>query len=146
MSSSPLLHSCLYSLVPPLRFRYGAHLSKEQVAELVMPHPDTIELVSSWLVHHGVRSSSISTTHGGAWLTVTDVLVSQANRLLSASYQLYRQAKTNDTIIRTVGYALPTVLHTHIQAVAPTTDFASTRVLRKTPRCHSVRPAEAASG
>jgi len=132
-----------YSRVPLFRFRYGAHLSKEQVAELVRPYPDTLELVSSWLVHHGVRSSSISTTHGGAWLTVTDVLVSQANQLLGASYQLYRHAERNDTIIRTVGYALPAVLHTHIQTVAPTTDFASAHVLPQTPRRHPVREAAA---
>ena len=60
-------------------------------------------------------------THGGAWLTVTGVLVSQANELFGASYQLYRHTETNDTIIRTVDYAIPAVLHTHIQAVAPTT-------------------------
>ncbi|KAI9443540.1 subtilisin-like protein [Lactarius indigo] len=78
--------------------------SKKQVAELVRPHPDTLELVTSWLVHHGVRPSSISTTHGGAWLTVTNVLVSQANQLLGASYQLYRHTKVNYTIIRTVGH------------------------------------------
>ena len=135
--------------MPLLRFRYGAHLSKEQVAELVRPDPYTLELVSSWLAHHGVRSSSISTTHGGAWLTVTDVLVSQANQLLGASYQLYRHAKTKDTTIRTVGYALPAVLHTHIQAVAPTTYFP-TRVQRQTPRRRSfgaaAAQAETASG
>jgi tripeptidyl-peptidase-1 len=118
-------------------FRYGAYLFKEQVAELVKPHPDTLELVGAWLAHHGIRTSSISTTHGGAWLTVTDVLVSQANQLLDASYQLYRNAETNDTIIRTVGYALPAVLHTHIQTVAPTTYFASMRVMRQTPRMRS---------
>ncbi|KAH9038823.1 hypothetical protein EDB84DRAFT_1478556 [Lactarius hengduanensis] len=50
--------------------RYRAHLSKE-VAKLVAPHPDTPELVHSWFVHHSVKSSSISTTHGGSWLTVT---------------------------------------------------------------------------
>ncbi|KAH9058176.1 subtilisin-like protein [Lactarius vividus] len=86
---------------PLLCFRYGAHLSKEQVAELVRPHPDTLELVTSWLAHHGVQPSSISTTHGGAWLMITNVLVSQANQMLGASYQLYRHAKVNDTIIRT---------------------------------------------
>ncbi|KAH9054643.1 peptidase S8/S53 domain-containing protein [Lactarius vividus] len=46
-------------------FTYGEHLSKEQVADLVRPHPDTLELVTSWLAHHGVRPSSISMTHGG---------------------------------------------------------------------------------
>ncbi|KAH8983112.1 subtilisin-like protein [Lactarius akahatsu] len=124
-------------------FTYGAYLSKEQVAELVRPHPDTLELVTSWVAHHGVRPSSISTTHGGAWLTVTNVLVSQANQMLGASYQLYRHAKVNVTIIRTVSYALPEVLHAHIQAVAPTTYFAAIRTQRKTPRRHSVEAAAA---
>ncbi|KAH8995588.1 subtilisin-like protein [Lactarius hatsudake] len=124
-------------------FSYGAHLSKEQVAELVRPHPDTLELITAWLAHHGVRTSSISTTHGGAWLTVSNVLVSQANEMLGASYQLYRHSKVNDTIIRTVSYALPEVLHAHIQAVAPTTYFASTRTLRQTSRRRSVEAAAA---
>jgi tripeptidyl-peptidase-1 len=125
LTTPPLV---LYSRVPLLCFRYGAYLSAEQVAELVRPNPDTLELILAWLRYHGIRPSSISTTHGGGWLTVTDVLVSQANQLLGASYQLYRNGKTNDTIIRTVGYALPPVLHTHIQAVAPTTYFPYTRV------------------
>ncbi|KAH8980796.1 subtilisin-like protein [Lactarius akahatsu] len=142
------LIDALYEVSDPKHPRYGAHLSKEQVAELVRPHPDTLELVTSWLAHHGVRPSSISTTHGGAWLTVSNVLVSQANEILGASYQLYRHAKVNDTIIRTVSYALPDVLHAHIQAVAPTTYFTSTRTLRQTPRRRSVEAeaAEAASG
>ncbi|KAH8995512.1 subtilisin-like protein, partial [Lactarius hatsudake] len=146
------LIDALYEVSDPRHPRYGAHLSKEQVAELVRPHPDTLELVSSWIAHHGVRPSSISTTHGGAWLTVSNLLVSQANEMLGASYQLYRHAKVNDTIIRTVSYALPEVLHSHIQAVAPTTYFSSTRTLRQTPRRRSVEAAaalaeaEAASG
>ncbi|KAH9015223.1 subtilisin-like protein [Lactarius pseudohatsudake] len=146
------LIDALYEVSDPKHPRYGAHLSKEQVAELVTPHPETLELVTSWLAHHGVRPSSISTTHGGAWLTVSNVLVSQADQILGASYQLYRHSKVNDTIIRTVGYALPEVLHAHIQAVAPTTYFASTRTQRQTPRRRSVDAAaalaevEAASG
>ncbi|KAH8980599.1 subtilisin-like protein [Lactarius hatsudake] len=146
------LIDALYQVSDPKHPRYGAHLSKEQVAELVRPHPDTLELVTSWLAHHGVRPSSISTTHGGAWLTVSKVLVSQANEMLGASYQLYRHSKVNDTIIRTISYALPEVLHAHIQAVAPTTYFASTRTLRQTSRRRSVEAAaalaeaEAASG
>ena len=114
-----------YARVRLLRFRYGAYLSKEQVAEHVRPHPESLALINAWLVHHGIRSSSISPTHGGGWLTVSDVLVSQANQLLGATYQLYRNVNTNETIIRTVGYRLPTALHAHIQTVAPTTNFPS---------------------
>ncbi len=120
-----------------LRYRYGAHLSKEQVAELVAPHPDTLELVNSWLKFHGVLSSSISVTHNGNWLRLTGVSVSKANDLLGASYQLYRHAETKETIVRTVGYSLPVALHAHVQTVAPTTHFASPRMSWQTPRKRS---------
>ncbi|KAH9172269.1 subtilisin-like protein [Lactarius sanguifluus] len=137
------LIDALYEVSDPKHPRYGAHLSKEQVAELVRPHPETLEFVTSWLTHHGIRPSSISTTHGGAWLTVSNVPVSRANEMLGASYQLYRHTKVNDTIIRTVSYALPDVLHAHIQAVAPTTYFSSIRTQRRTPPRRSVKAAAA---
>ncbi|KAI0306132.1 subtilisin-like protein [Multifurca ochricompacta] len=90
---------------------YGAHLSKEQVAELVAPHPDSFALVNSWLEHHN-----------------------QANALLGASYQLYRHSETNTTALRTLGYALPVSLHQHVQTVAPTTYFGSPNAQRQTSR------------
>ncbi|KAI0284762.1 subtilisin-like protein [Russula brevipes] len=114
------LIDALYEVSDPEHPRYGAHLSKEQVAELVAPHPDTLQLVGSWLAHHGIPSSSISTTH--------------ANTLLGASYQLYCHLETNETILRTIGYSLPAALHDRVQTVAPTTYFGSPRALRQTSR------------
>ncbi|KAH9030363.1 subtilisin-like protein [Lactarius pseudohatsudake] len=129
----------LYEVSDPKSPKYGAHLSKEQVAQLVAPHTGTLELINSWLEHHGVPSSTISMTHGGSWLTLTSVPVSQANEMLGASYQLYRRTGTNDSIIlRTVGYALPAVLHAHVQTVVPTTCFVSTRTRRQTSRRRSL--------
>ena len=91
-----------------------------------MPKPDTLELVYSWLSHHGLPSSSISIIRGGSWLKLTDVPVSKANQLLGASYEIYRDVGANgSTILRTVGYGLPAVLHAHIKTVLPTTCFAS---------------------
>ncbi|KAF8273325.1 peptidase S8/S53 domain-containing protein [Lactarius quietus] len=118
---------------------YGAHLSKEQVAQLVAPHRDTLDLVNSWLKYHGIPSSSISVSHGGGWLTVAAVPVFQANEMLGASYQRYRESGTNDTsILRTIGYALPAVLHEHVRTVVPTTCFASMRTPLQSTQGHSV--------
>ncbi|KAH9020209.1 subtilisin-like protein [Lactarius pseudohatsudake] len=141
--SENALIEALYQVSDPAHERYGAHLSREQVAELVAPRQDTLKLVHSWLEHHGVPSSSISTSHGGGWLTITSVPVSQADELLSASYQLYRHTGANATevILRTVSYALPAVLHGHVQTVAPTTYFTPPRKLLHTLRQH---PSEAA--
>ncbi|KAI9437287.1 subtilisin-like protein [Lactarius indigo] len=116
-----------------------------EVAELVAPSQETLELVHSWLQHHGVPSSSISTSHGGGWLKISGVPVSQADELLSASYQLYRHVEANETevVLRTVGYALPAVLHSHVQTVAPTTYFDQPRKLLSTPL---QRPSEEGAG
>ncbi|KAH9052983.1 subtilisin-like protein [Lactarius deliciosus] len=110
---STLLYARTHSRVLLLPYRYGLHLSKEQVAEHVMPHPHSLELVKSWLNFHSVLPSSISVSHGGNWLTLTGVSVSKANDLLGASYQLYRHAETKEVVIRTVSYSLPAALHGH---------------------------------
>ncbi|KAF8266286.1 Pro-kumamolisin, activation domain-containing protein [Lactarius quietus] len=96
-------------------------LYEEQVAELVAPHPEALKLVESWLEHHGISLSNVSKSHGGSWLTVTEVPVSKANDLLGTSYHLYQHSETNETILRTIGYALPSALHAHVKTVAPTT-------------------------
>ncbi|KAH9029515.1 subtilisin-like protein [Lactarius pseudohatsudake] len=91
---------------------------KEEVAELVAPPSDVLELANAWLDHHGVQPSTISTKHGGSWLTLTGVPVSRANELLSASYQLYQHIGTNETVLRTL-------------SVAPTTHFGFPRTPRR---------------
>ncbi|KAH9176106.1 subtilisin-like protein [Lactarius sanguifluus] len=113
--------------------KYGAHLSKEQVAQLVAPHSDTLNLVNSWLEDRAISFSSVSLTLGGNWLKVICVPVPQANDILGASYQLYQHVKTNNTVLRTVSYSLPDVLHGHIQTVVPTTHFSSPRTRRRNP-------------
>ncbi|KAF8265092.1 peptidase S8/S53 domain-containing protein [Lactarius quietus] len=130
------LIDALYKVSNPKHPKYGAYLSKEQVAELVAPHPDSLKLIESWLKHHDMSTSKVSRSHGGGWLTVTGVPVSKANDLLGASYQLYQYAGTNDTILRTMGYALPSVLHGHVRTVAPTTYFGTPGTLWQTPRVH----------
>ncbi|KAH8990641.1 subtilisin-like protein [Lactarius hatsudake] len=143
------LVDALNEVSDPGHSRYGMHLSREQVADIVAPHPNTVQLVHSWLEHHRVTSSSVSVTHGGSFLTVTAVSVSQANDLLGASYQLYTHTKTNETIVRTLGYSLPVVLHGHVQTVAPTTFFSSPLTQWQTPRKRSgvaaVRPGKSPS-
>ncbi|KAF8258995.1 peptidase S8/S53 domain-containing protein [Lactarius quietus] len=81
----------------------------------------------------------VSTPGHPNWLTVTGVPVSRANEMLDASYQLFKPSGTNNTtILRTVGYALPAVLHKHVRTVVPTTCFVSTLPLRQTSRSRTV--------
>ena len=129
-------HARTHTYALPSR-RYGAHLSKEQVAMLVAPHPETLELVNSWLEHYDIPSSSVSMTHGGSTLMLEGMSVTQADALLGTSYQVYRHVESSETIVRTVSYALPAVLHEHVLTVAPTTSFVSPRPRWQTPRNQS---------
>ncbi|KAF8258401.1 peptidase S8/S53 domain-containing protein [Lactarius quietus] len=131
----------LYEVSNPRHPKYGEYLSKEQVAELVAPHPETLDLVRSWLNHYEIPSSSISTTLGGNWLAVINVPVSKANKMLGASYQLYQHVETNDTVLRTISFSLPEALHGHIETVVPTTYFGSS--LKKGMK-RQMRPSKAA--
>ncbi|KAH9061848.1 subtilisin-like protein [Lactarius deliciosus] len=116
------LIDALYEVSDPKHPRYRSHLSKEQVADLVAPHADTLELINSWLEHLGIPPSSVSRTLG-SWLTLTGVPVSQANDILGASYQLYNHVETNHTVLRTISYSIPEALHEHIHTIVPTTYF-----------------------
>ncbi|KAH9036707.1 subtilisin-like protein [Lactarius hengduanensis] len=136
----------LYEVSEPGHPRYRAYLTKEQVADLVAPRPETLELVNSWLEHHGISSSSISATHGGNTLMLKAVSVTQADTLLGASYQLYRHIEKGETIVRTVGYSLPVALHWHVLTVAPTTSFVSPRTQWQTPQNRSDREVKSTSG
>ncbi|KAF8262119.1 peptidase S8/S53 domain-containing protein [Lactarius quietus] len=144
------LIDALYEVSTPEHPKYGQHLSKEQVAELVAPHPDTLNFVHSWLDYNGIPSSSISLTLGGNTLKLTGVSLSRANDLLGASYQVYRHVTTNETVVRTTGYALPAALHELVQTVVPTTSFDSPRTGRQKSRKifdgADVRPVDVATG
>ncbi|KAH8985707.1 subtilisin-like protein [Lactarius akahatsu] len=105
-----------------------------EVADLVAPRPETLELVNSWLEYHGISSSSVSMTHGGNTLKLQGMSVTRANTLLGASYQVYRHVEWGETIVRTVGYSLPSALHWHVLTVVPTTSFVSPRTQWQTMR------------
>ncbi|KAH9029487.1 subtilisin-like protein [Lactarius pseudohatsudake] len=131
--SENALIDTLIEVSSPGHPRQGKHLSREEVAELVAPPSDVLELANAWLEHYGVHPSSISTKHGGSWLTLTGVPVSRANELLSASYQLYQHIGTNDTVLRTLSYGLPVALVEHVENVAPTTHFGFPRTPQQEP-------------
>ncbi|KAG7091987.1 hypothetical protein E1B28_008374 [Marasmius oreades] len=109
--------------------RYGNHLSKEQVEELVAPHTDTVSMVEEWLAHHGYQGSAASPA--GDWVTIR-LPVKDAERMLSAEYGLYHHPSSKDTVLRTLSYSLPRALLGHVDTVSPTTYFGTFKSMRAT--------------
>ncbi|KAI0796218.1 peptidase S8/S53 domain-containing protein [Abortiporus biennis] len=127
------LVSTLYEVSDPFHPKYGKHLSKEEVESLVAPHPETVDIVDSWLLAHGVDPEMAERHNGGSWVTVT-VSVEQASRMLNATYNVYKHGQTDDYVVRTTSYSLPRVLHEHIDVVTPTTYFGTMRSMKATSR------------
>lgn len=49
--------------------RYGDHLSKEEVEQLVAPHPQSVQRVDEWLASHGIDVSAFRSP-AQDWVTV----------------------------------------------------------------------------
>jgi tripeptidyl-peptidase-1 len=64
------LEDHLYAVSDPYHERYGAHLTKEEVEELVAPHPDSVSEVNGWLSSHGIQEEDVGRSPAGDWLTI----------------------------------------------------------------------------
>ena len=75
-----LLEQQLYEISDPSHERYGKHLSKQQVEELIAPPHDSIVLVDEWLTSHGINETWRSPAKD--WITVR-IPIYLAERLLN---------------------------------------------------------------
>lgn len=78
----PELEQHLMEISDPFHERYGDHLSKEQVEELITPHPSSLVAVHEWLASNSIRSNAYHQSPAGDWITVY-VPVAQAEKMLS---------------------------------------------------------------
>ncbi|KAL7280332.1 hypothetical protein ACG7TL_005249 [Trametes sanguinea] len=125
------LVAALYEVSDPSHEKYGQHLTKEEVAALVAPHPNSVDLLESWLAAHGLDPSACQRSRAGDWVTVR-VSVAQAEKMLGTKYNVYRHGKSEDYVVRTMNYSLPSALHEHVAVVAPTTYFGTMKSMKAT--------------
>lgn len=99
---------------------------------LVAPHPESVDIVDAWLAYHGVDPSmAVSRSGTGDWISLT-IPVQLAEEMLGNKYNVYKHKTTSETIVRTLSYSLPDVLHGHIDVVTPTTYFGTMKTMRAT--------------
>lgn len=60
----------LYEISDPAHERYGMHLSKGEVEELVRPESETVREVESWLGSHGIdlEGEGVERSSAGDWI------------------------------------------------------------------------------
>ncbi|EIW73983.1 subtilisin-like protein, partial [Coniophora puteana RWD-64-598 SS2] len=96
---------------------YGQHLSKDEAHELMAPHPDTPDVVSQWLVFHGIDEANIKYSSTGDFMTISAPGVRVAESMFDTDFHVY--ADSGDALARTTKYSIPEVLHNHVNLVQP---------------------------
>ncbi|KAF8464342.1 subtilisin-like protein [Russula ochroleuca] len=127
----PELERHLAEISNPFHGSYGEHLSKEEVEELVAPHPSSLDAVREWLASHGIRSEARHQSLAGDWVTVY-VPVAQAEEMLGTEFSVWKHDKDGDVLVRTTEYSLPALLDQHVELIQPTTIFHRAKRLRST--------------
>ncbi len=76
------LEKHLYEVSDPDHARYGHHLSKEEVEELVAPHAESLDTVNEWLSSLGFNDKDLVRSPAKDWITI-NVPVSKAEEMLN---------------------------------------------------------------
>ncbi|KAE9372810.1 tripeptidyl peptidase-like protein [Stipitochalara longipes BDJ] len=100
---------------------YGKHWSKEKVADMFAPAPETVNAVKEWLHSSGIDPSRIRMSKSRNWLNF-NATVAEAERLLKTEYHLYRHEMGHNHIA-CESYSIPHHLTEHVDIVTPTVHF-----------------------
>ncbi|KAF8334118.1 tripeptidyl peptidase A [Cantharellus anzutake] len=124
------IESALLEISDPSSPRWMQHLTKEEVEEFSAPHTDSVILLESFLVSHGIdiTGDALQRTPANDWISLKTT-IGIAEKFLNTTYSIYVNHETGLTAIRTTSYSLPAHLHDHIDVVQPTDYFPSGRPL-----------------
>ncbi|CAA7260134.1 unnamed protein product [Cyclocybe aegerita] len=126
-----VLEQHLYEVSDPDHERYGQHLSKEEVEELVAPHQESLDSVGEWLSTFGFKEKDVTRSPAKDWIAIT-VPVSLAEKMLDTTYHVWKHVGSGEVLVRTTNYRLPSNLHEHVDVVQPTTSFGRFQPFKST--------------
>lgn len=69
-SNFATLEQHLFEISDPDHSRYGQHLSKEDVEELVAPPPESLKKVNAWLKAHGFKEIDLDRSPAKDWVSI----------------------------------------------------------------------------
>ena len=83
----------LYEVSDPDHHRYGKYLSKEEVEELVAPHPNSLGAINEWLGAHGLSEDDIVRSPAKDWITI-NIPVALVEEMLNTVRCLYSRSQS----------------------------------------------------
>lgn len=114
-------------LSDPNHPKYGQHLTREEIKDLVKPRAESSSAVMSWLQESGIPAADIQ--NDGEWINFYTT-VDNAEKMLHTEFKTYQSVERRDVKkIRALGYSVPRAVHEHIDLISPTTYFGEMRAL-----------------
>jgi tripeptidyl-peptidase-1 len=120
-----LFEQTLMEISTPSHSRYGQHLKRDELKQLIKPRAESTNAVLSWLEDSGIPSEDI--VDDGEWINFV-ATVSTAEEMLDTKFKSYQNVNRPDVKkIRTLHYSVPKAVSKHIDLIQPTTRFAQLR-------------------
>ncbi|KAF2216530.1 hypothetical protein CERZMDRAFT_34206 [Cercospora zeae-maydis SCOH1-5] len=114
-----MIEQHLMQISDPKHERYGKHLSKEEIENMVAPSKESMDLVQSWLQEHGITDY---VPNKSKTMIHCAVPIGKVETLLNTTYSTYKH-DDGTAIIRASEWSLPEYLVEHVEVVQPTTSF-----------------------
>ncbi|KAF2194923.1 tripeptidyl-peptidase-like protein [Zopfia rhizophila CBS 207.26] len=120
-----LFEQTLMEISTPNHPRYGQHLKRHELKELIKPRAESTDAVLKWLKDSGVPSEDIE--NDGEWINFL-APVSTAEKMMDTKFKTYESLVRKDIRkIRALQYSVPKELLGHIDMIQPTTRFGQIR-------------------
>jgi len=119
-----LVEQTLYDISSPDHHRYGKHLKKDELKELLRPDVRATQAVHGWLEKAGINHDKV--IDRGEMISF-HATVAQAEFLLGTKFSVYQSTKREVQRVRALNYTIPANLHQYIETVQPVTRFGHIR-------------------
>lgn len=118
----------LLRISDPKHAEFRKHLSGQEVLELSKPSEGCVRTIEGWLEENGLLAKVVM--RGGGVFEV-EASVGEAERLLRATYAVWRNRDGGREIFSTEEFELPEEVEACVDFVTPTTGFPALRAIRK---------------
>ncbi len=120
-----LFEQTLYDISTPENSRYGRHLKRNEVKDILRPSTESTAAVLNWL--HGAGISNNKIDDEGDWINFRTT-VGQVNKMLNTTLAVYAYGNTRK--IRALKYSVPEEIEPHITMIAPIIRFGQPKRMR----------------
>lgn len=101
--------------------RYGQHLKRHELKDLIKPRAESSDAVLSWLEQSGIEARDIH--NDGEWINFY-APVKRAEEMMGTSFKTYQSSVRRDVLkVRSLSYSVPKEVRSHIDMIHPITRF-----------------------